>query len=132
MVTSTGNDPTNGGDDPDTDVILMGATRLVTGLGDNFKAYIRAWRTATIDSDSDIILTNNNCIATKVRSTSLLHTNAFQIDTTPPSGNNYFNQNANTTNNFMTVWVFKTPLTFEFTESGVKKYVTFRTTFEDD
>ena len=44
MVTSTGSGPTDGGDDPEKNVILLGNERLVKGLGDNFKEYVRAWR----------------------------------------------------------------------------------------
>lgn len=131
MVDTTGQPPDDGGDDPTFDIVLLGNERLVKSLGDNFKAYIRAWRTATIDSGSDINLVPTGCIMMNARSTRVRHSNAFEVVTIRPTIN-YFNTNATTENNFITSWIFKRPLTIEITESGIKKYITFATTFEDD
>jgi hypothetical protein len=131
MIDTTGQAPDDGGDDPSKHVIILGNERLVRSLGDNFKAYIRAWRTSTIDPGSDITLWSPGCIMINVRSTHVNHSSSFQVDTTPPD-RQYFNNSATLNNNMLSTWIFKSPLVIKIVESGVDKYITFATTFEDD
>ena len=53
MVDVTGEDPRA---ETDVAIRMMGGTFLVTLLGENFKNYIRAWRSSTIDAGSPITI----------------------------------------------------------------------------
>jgi hypothetical protein len=131
MIDISNQTPTQGGDDPSTLSTLLGSTRIITSLGDNFKEYIRAWRMRTIDEGSDILLTSKRCIAINVRSTIFGYNNAYQIDNTPPTSN-LIDSVSKPSNNFLTTWIFKTPLTIEITENDVKKYISFVSIFDND
>ena len=118
----------------DTSVKIMGAPRLVTSLGNNFKAYIRSWREATIDTGSVIdlylaahVVRVQEADPENVSSTS---SESYIISTHTPSGDHYIS--GNTTNDFYTTYIFKTPLTFTIKEGGVIKYITFRTILDQE
>ena len=51
----------------------------------------------------------------------------YGISLTAPSGDNYIK--GNSSNNYRTCWVFKTPLTIKFTLNGNARYLTYNTTF---
>lgn len=121
--------------DSETDVAyrLMGGLYLVTSLGSNFKEYVRAWRDGTIDVDSPIEVHLPSQI-TRVQEADNRHleddVDSYLISVNPPSDDNYITGDA--TNDFNTTFVFKTPLTFTIVESGVKKFITFRSMFDQE
>ena len=126
MVDNTGNSPNS---ETDIAVQVMSGPYLATSLGDNFKAYIRAWRNSTIDAGSPI----NVYIAPqlmKVQEADINNISAnsgssYQISTESPAGDNY--TSGTVANSYRTKYIFKTPLTFTIVESGVTQYITFRT-----
>ena len=131
MVDISGNAPL---DEAQTSVRIMGGPYLVSSLGSKFKAYVRSWREGTIDSGSPIEIYLAPQIL-KVQEADLENVNAdsgesYKISTQAPSGDNYINGNA--TNTYCTTYVFKTPLTFTIKESGVTKYITFRTILDQE
>lgn len=128
MVDSTGNSPNR---DASTAISILGGNYFVTTLGENFKAYIRAWRDGIIDAGSPI----NVFIPAqmyRVQEADIEHvdggTSAFEISTSVPSGDNYVSGTVE--NKYQTTLVFKTPLTFTIVESGITQYFTFRTMFD--
>ena len=131
MVDSTGNSPES---ETDTIYRIIGVPRLVTSLGDNFKAYIRAWRDGSIDSGSPIELYMPSQVL-RVQEGSYDNITSTQGDSyiiseTAPASDNYITGSA--ANKYSTTYVFKTPLTFTIIESGTKKYIKFRTAFDQE
>jgi hypothetical protein len=131
MVDVTGEAPL---DETDTAVRIIGGPRLVTSLGDNFKAYIRAWRDSTIDAGSPITL-EIPCHVVRVQEGDLNSVSAdsgdsYLISDNLPAGDNYIS--GNSTNSYNATYIFKTPLTFSIVESGVKKYITFRSIMDQE
>jgi hypothetical protein len=131
MVASPGNNPL---DESDLAVQLMSGPRLVTSLGDNFKAYIRSWRNATIDAGSPINIYINPQVV-KVQEVQRANITAsgsdsYRISTESPASDTY--PTGAISNNYQTKYVFKTPLTFTILESGVLTYITFRTAFDQE
>lgn len=129
MITSTGNAP---GEDCDLCVKQMGGTGLVRALGPNFVAYIRAWRTATIDAGSPVSVYIPG-VVTKVQQTpasALADGDIYEVSTTAPVSDEYIT--GNPANNYLTSWVFKKPLTITTIEGGVTTYITLRTSFDED
>jgi hypothetical protein len=122
------------GDETDTMVSIMGGPRLVTALGENFKEYIRAWRSGTIDSGSPIeVYIPAQVLRVQEASTGSLSAfsdDVYLISAAPPSGDNYVTGGVE--NNYRTTFIFKTPLTFTIVEGGVTKYITFRSGFEQE
>ncbi len=124
MVDTTNQDPLG---EADTTINVLSGPYLVNSLGDNFKAYIRAWRDGTIDAGSPI----NIYIAPQVMRVQEVDTNhlpnssgtSYRISTEPPTGDGYVV--GNSTNDFFATYIFKTPLTFTIVEGGVTQYITF-------
>lgn len=121
-------------EETDTMVSIMGGPRLVTALGENFKAYIRAWRSGSIDSGSPIeVYLPAQVLRVQEASTGSLSAfseDVYLIRDAPPSGDNYIT--GNPLNNYRTTYIFKTPLTFTVVEGGVTKYITFRSGLEQE
>lgn len=118
----------------DTSIQVMGGPRMVTSLGNNFKDYIRAWRNDTIDAGSPIEL-YQPCQVLRVRETAFRiidadNDDSYKISTVAPTGDGY--TDGGEANNYYTTFVFKTPLTFTIVESGVTKYITFSTYFDQE
>ena len=115
-------------------ISLLGGLYLATTLGANFKAYIRAWRSATIDAGSPIeVVVAPQLI--RVQEAEVINVNStdgdvWLISTLAPTGDNYIT--GSTSNNYSTTYIFKTPLTFSIFEGGVKKYITFRTSLDQE
>lgn len=131
MVDISGNEPQN---ETSTSLRIMGGPRLVTSLGNNFKAYIRSWRYDTIDSESPIEIYVPSQVI-KVQEADRVNTDAnsgniYKISTQSPTGDNYITGNA--LNRFYTTYIFKTPMTFTIKEGGVTKYITFRTILDQE
>jgi len=128
-------DSLNQSPDAETDTVIRvtGGPQLVSSLGDNFKAYIRAWRDGTIDAGSPI----NIHIAPqvfRVQEVSYDSVNAggssYRISTQPPSSDTYtIGYDAN---QYRSAYVFKTPMTISIVESGVVQYITFRTLLDQE
>ena len=130
MVDISNNTPSN---ETNTIVRIMGGPYLVTSVGDNFKAYIRAWLDGEIDNDSPI----NVYIASqmlRVQEASLANINAggssYVKHDSAPTGEDYIS--GNTTNNYNTTYIFKTPLTISYVASSVTKYVTFKSVLDQE
>lgn len=131
MVDTTGNNPLS---ETDTAIRLSGSPRLVTSLGNNFKAYIRAWRVDTIDEGSPIELYIPSQVV-RVNEADINNVSAnsgasYIESTTAPSSDNYIS--GGSANEYYSTYIFKTPLTFTIVESGVTKYITFRTKLDQE
>jgi hypothetical protein len=127
MITSTGNEPNT---DPDVSVRLMGGNRLVQHLGENFKAYIRAWRNSTIDADSPIeIFVNGTVQRIQWVNETNMGDSSYAVSTSPPSGDTYTQYGNGTYNS---TWMFNKPLTISTMEGGVKTYITFTSRLDED
>lgn len=131
MVDTTNQDPNS---ETETTVRILSGPFLVTSLGDNFKAYIRAWRSGTIDAGSPIEIVVAPQVL-RVQEASYDHVSAdsgdsWKISAARPSGENYII--GNDIDQYQTVYIFKTPLTFSIVESGVVQYITFRTTLDQE
>jgi hypothetical protein len=131
MVDDTNNSPSS---ETATTISILGGSYLVTSLGENFKAYVRAWRSGTIDAGSPIevfvpaqLLRVQEAEVINVSSES---GESWLLSTSAPSGDNYIT--GNDTNKYHTTFIFKTPLTFSIVEAGVKKYITFRTGLDQE
>ncbi len=131
MVTTTGVAPPDS--EIDTYVRVTSGPYLVTRLGENFKAYVRAWRDGTIDAGSPIEI----YVAPQVfrvqeadASNISIEDQSYLVSTSPPAGDNYIAGDAS--NDYRKACVFKTPLTFTIVESGVTKYITFRTIMDQE
>jgi hypothetical protein len=130
MVDQLNQSPNN---EPGTAIRVMGGPYLVSSLGDNFKAYIRAWRDGTIDAGSPI----NIHIAPQVFRVQEAEYNSinasgssYRISTQPPSGDTY--TIGSELDRYRSVYVFKTPMTISIVESGVVQYITFRTLLDQE
>lgn len=113
---------------------IISGPSLVTSLGNNFKDYIRSWRSGTIDPDSPIRVVVAAQVV-RVQEASLAHltatnSNSWTISTTPPSGDNFIIGNEE--NKYNTTYIFKTPLTFSIVEGGVTQYITFKTMIDQE
>jgi hypothetical protein len=131
MVDTTNQEPDN---NADTSISILGGLYLATSLGPNFKAYIRAWRTG-IDAGSPIeVVIAPQLIrvqeAGSITSSTTNNSDVWTISSSAPSGDNYVS--GDSTNNFKTTYIFKTPLTFSIFEGGVKKYITFKTALDQE
>lgn len=131
MVDDLNNAP---GNETTTTVRILGGLYLATTLGANFKAYIRAWRSGSIDAGSPIEVVVAPQLL-RVQEAEVINVNStdgdvWKISTTGPTGDNYITGGTN--NNYHTTYIFKTPLTFSIFEGGVKKYITFRSTMDQE
>lgn len=118
----------------DTAVSINSGPYLVTSLGNNFKDYIRAWRDGTIDAGSPIEIYINPQVL-RVQEASYANVdansgNSYKISTQAPASDTY--PTGSLANDYQTTYVFKTPLTFTIVESGVVKYITFRTMLDQE
>ena len=130
MVDISGNSP-SGETEPACRV--MGGPRLATAIGDRFKAYIRAWRASTIDAGSAIeVFTPGQVIRVQECDNAVSSTsgNSYEISTQAPVSDNFIT--GSDANSYRTTYIFKTPLTVTIIESGVKKYITFRTIMDQE
>lgn len=127
MITSTGNSPNT---DPNVSVRILSGSRIVQGLGDNFKAYIRAWRTGSIDVDSPIDVYVNGIVQRMqwVDETNM-GDSSYEISSSAPSGDNYIQGSFP---DYNSTWFFSKPLTIRILESTVPTYITFTTRFDED
>jgi hypothetical protein len=130
MVDTSGQAP---GSESRPAVRILGSPRLVTSLGENFKAYIRAWRIDSIDAGSPIeIYVAPHVI--RVQESDIINVsavdNSYAISQSAPSGDNYIT--GSSSDRYRTKYIFKTPLTFTIVESGVTQYITFRTNFDQE
>jgi hypothetical protein len=131
MVDISGIDPTA---ETDTAIQILGGPFLVTSLGENFKAYIRAWRDGTIDAGSPINIYVNPQVL-RVQEVQYANvdsnsTNAYKVSEEAPASDTY--PAGTPLQNYKVRYVFKTPLTFTIVESGVTKYITFRTAMDQE
>jgi hypothetical protein len=131
MVDISGNSPNS---ETETSYRITGVPKLVTSLGNNFKAYIRAWRMATIDSGSAIELVQPSQVV-RVQQANLSKVSAnsgesWLISSDLPLSDFYVT--GATANEYQTTYIFKTPLTFSIVESSVTKYITFRTIMDQE
>jgi hypothetical protein len=137
MVDTLNRPPNVDEEDPEessTAIRVMSGPQLVSSLGENFKAYIRAWRDGSIDAGSPILIH----IAPQVmrvqevdyESVNSISGSVYRISSQPPSGDGY--TVGNDANQYHSTYVFKTPLTFTIVESGVVKYITFRTIMDQE
>jgi hypothetical protein len=112
----------------------MGSPHLVTSLGDNFKAYIRAWRTSTIDNNSPInIFVNPQVIRVRELEYDNIDANngnSYKVSTRAPASDGY--PAGSLQNEYETKYIFKTPLTITTIEGGVKTYITLKTVMDQE
>ena len=131
MVDNTNIDPNS---ESATSIRITSGPFLVTSLGENFKAYVRAWRSGTIDSNSPIQLVVAPQVLrvqeASIENVSSNNNDSWIISTSRPSCENYIS--GNDTTKYNTTYIFKTPLTFSIVEDGVTKYITFRTALDQE
>jgi hypothetical protein len=131
MVTTTGQSPDS---EASLACQITSGPIVVRALGDKFKDYVRAWRAATIDAGSPIEIYYAPQMI-RVQQADVEHVNAsssnsYKVSTTAPSNDSYLT--GSSTNNYLSSYIFKTPLTFTIVESGVTKYITFRTVLDQE
>ena len=118
----------------DTAISIIGGPYVATSLGENFKAYIRAWRDGIIDAGSpiDVYIAPQLYRVQEADSANVDANsgNSYKISTSAPSSDNYVDGSTETKYN--TTYIFKTPLTFTIVESGVIKYITFRSMVDQE
>ena len=118
----------------DLSVRIISGPSLVTSLGNNFKDYIRSWRSGNIDPDSPIeVVVAAQVLRVQEGSFNNISANngdSWKISTDRPSCENYIT--GTPTNKYNTTYIFKTPLTFSVVEGGVTQYITFRTTLDQE
>ena len=140
---------TNGDDSVDEDgyntrmVKMMGGSGLVTTLGPNFLKWIRKYigqRIAGSGSGASyngLVTIVVNPVMTRVQqalqgplysSGPLYSFEAIRFTPEPPESDEYI-IGGNEGNNYYSVWVFKTPLTIQYVDGGVSKYVTLMSQF---
>ena len=129
MINQTGREPNS---QSYTAVKIMGGPKLVTALGENFKTYVRAWKSGVIDAGSPIELYQPSQIL-RVQEGDINFVNAdseevFLESTTPPTSDEFECMSLAPCGTY----IFKTPLVFTTIESGVKKYITFFTTLDQE
>jgi hypothetical protein len=131
MIDNTGNEPNT---DIDGSVRLMGGNRLVQKLGDNFKAYIRAWRNVTIDVNSPIsVYEPSQVVRVQEAGTDNIRADSgdsYIVSTSAPVSDNFISGMED--NNYNSTYIFKTPLTITIKEGGVLTYLTFRTIMDQE
>ena len=131
MVDSLNVDPIA---ETDTAISIIGGPYVATSLGENFKAYIRAWRDGTIDAGSPIdVYIAPQLYRVQEADSANIDANsgeAYKISTSAPSSDNYVAGSTETKYN--TTYIFKTPLTFTIVESGVTQYITFRSMLDQE
>jgi len=117
-----------------TAIRIISGPSLITSLGDNFKDYVRAWRSDTIDAGSPIevvvaaeVLRAQEASYDNISSSS---GDSWTITTSRPSSEDYIT--GTDLNKYNTSYIFKTPLTFSIVEDGVTQYVTFKTMFDQE
>ena len=131
MVDVTGREP---GAETDIAIRMMGGVFLATSLGENFKDYIRSWRSSTIDAGSPITIYTFPQIV-RVQQASIANVDAnsgdsYIISNQPPASDTY--PTGSIENDYLTTFIFKTPLTFTIYESTVLKYITFKTIVDQE
>jgi hypothetical protein len=113
---------------------IIGGPKLVTSLGNNFKTYIRSWRYDTIDNGSPIELVEPTQVVrvqeADSNSVSANSGDSWRITDFKPASDNYITGEG--INKYQATYIFKTPLTFSIVESGVKRYITFRTAMDQE
>jgi hypothetical protein len=131
MVDISGQAPES---ETETAVSINSGPYLVSSLGSNFKDYIRAWRYNTIDAGSPIqiyiapqMLRVQEANRVNVNSDS---GDSYTISTKAPASDTY--PVGSVANSYQSTYIFKTPLTFTIIESGVVKYITFRTVLDQE
>ena len=131
MVDISGGEPES---ETDTIIRILSGPYLATSLGPTFKAYVRSWRAATIDADSPIevyiapqLLRVQEADYNHISSDS---GDSWLISASSPASDNYVA--GSVANNYNTTYIFKTPLTFTIVEGGTKKYITFKTSLDQE
>lgn len=131
MVDNTGNSPNN---ETETVVRIVGAARVVTSIGENFKAYIRAWRNGTIDVNSPIsVYEPSQVVRVQEAGTDNIRADSgdsYIVSTSAPVSDNFISGMED--NNYNSTYIFKTPLTITIKEGGVLTYLTFRTIMDQE
>jgi hypothetical protein len=128
MVDISGNSPNT---DADASIQIIGGKHLVQHIGENFKAYIRAWRASTIDAESPIEVYINGVVQkAQYCYENHIGDSSYTISTVPPAGDNYTEGDA--ANHYRTTWIFNRPLTITTIEGGIKNYITFTTRLDED
>jgi len=116
-------------------VKMMGGDGLVTSLGDNFTSWLSNWIGDVVTPFTLV----TNPVMTRVQQCVQKNGNgplnsqyAIRFSTEPPTSDDYI-IDGNSNNNFFSSWVFKTPITVEFTFDGsnVPSYATLSTQFQN-
>ena len=123
-IDTTGQKPDNMGTNAGYMYLLRGGAGLVTALGPNFVKYIRAaWEL----SASTPVRIQQKCLVTKVQEMydpdqgDSIANSGYYESPNPPVNDEYLTPGPQ----YRTPWIFKTPLTIEITNGGVKSYITF-------
>lgn len=127
MITNTGTAPN---ENPDTNIRILSGARLVTAIGENFKAYIRALRDGSIDVGSPINV-YQPCQVLRVQQVDHEHiqdSSVYEFTNIPPTGDNYIPSSSYG----KSTYIFKTPLTITVVEGGIQRYITLNSVVSED
>ena len=128
--------------DPDTQVKYMGGTAIVNSLGPNMVTWVRKLienqeslggaYTGPLNIYIKPVMTKIQCPAPSQKEEDALRDGGvWGITTEAPASDDYIR--GDSTNNFFTSFVFKTPLTIQFEITGVGyKYFTLTSQFSED
>jgi len=131
MVDVTGEEPEA---ETRTAIRMMGGVFLVTSLGENFKSYIRSWRSSTIDPNSPITIYTFPQIV-RVQQASLANVDSYSnfsytVSNQAPASDTY--PTGTVANDYDTTFIFKTPLTFTTYVGGNIEYITFKSVLDQE
>jgi len=125
----------------------FGGTRLVTSFGANMTTYLRNWIN-TIESIGSAytgtLVLYIQPVMTKVQLANpsfaindddaaggpFQRDSSWGVTTEAPNSSEYIG--GGSTNNYYTAWVFKTPLTVQYTTAGGLKYITLTSQFAEE
>lgn len=130
-----GNSPSQ---DTDPQCKTFSGTGLVLSLGPKMLEWLTNWFTNEYSSVSNIrVFTPGQVIKAQYpyqNDVSLgrflrsdVNDQTYAITSSPPTSDEYVS--GDNSNNYRTVWVFKTPLTISFNENGTERYLTLFTNY---
>ena len=135
------NNGTTPNESPNTQVKLMGGTVIISSLGPNMVSWVRKLieveeslggaYTGPLNIYIKPVMTKIQCPVPSQQDGALKDDDVWGITTEAPTSDDYIG--GDSTNNFFTSFVFKTPLTIQYEITGVGyKYFTLTSQFSGD
>ncbi len=108
---------------------ICGSNHLVRGLGNNFKAYIRAWRNPDEGYPINLYIPGAVVKVQQTLADNIQDYQTYEVANKAPASDNFFG--GSPANKYRTTYCFSQPMTITTVEEGEKKYITFRSIFEN-